>query len=105
MTCPPSTEAHLEAIHTARHLVLRRGDAVTRWHRIDREFSEAAAALDDARISGADDTELDDLKLAVVIQLQRHMDATRAFWDLDRQLDQALADALTARIDWVEVTP
>lgn len=105
MSAAPSTEAHLAAIHTARHLVLRRGDVVARWHRIEREFSEASVALDDARVNGAADDETIDLKMAVIVQLQRFMDVTREFWALDRQLDAALADALAARIDWAEVTP
>ena len=96
-----TTSRHdLAAVHEARHLVLRRGDVLVRWHRIETEFSEASVALDDARLAGVPDDELTDLKMSVIVNLWRFMDVTREFWELDRQLDLALADALAARIDW-----
>lgn len=75
----------------ARAAVLRRGEALRRWHRVDAEFSDASQELLDALADPFfDPEELVDLRMAVWVKLQLYNRVSDELVPLEAALDEAL---------------
>ena len=80
-----------DPLEAARAAVLRRGDAVARWHRADAEFSDASSALLDALADPASEPdEITDLRMAVWVRLQHYNRISDELIPLQEALDEAL---------------